>query len=94
MLNSEVKIYMLLLEKRISGYMVENSYIDNLYIQKAGIPGFSGCIEHTSVIGQLIKEANTTPWQRVEKGIETRCTVSPILFVMGKGMVTRAAKRN
>ena len=26
-------------------------------IQKAGILGFSGCIEHTSVISQLIKEA-------------------------------------
>ena len=79
--------------KRISEYMVENSYIDTS-IRKNRHTGFSGCMEHTSVISQLIKEANTTPWQRVEKGIETRCTVSPILFVMGKGMVTRAAKRN
>ena len=36
--------------------MVENSYLETC-IQKAGIPGFSGCIEHTSVISQLIKEA-------------------------------------
>ena len=36
--------------------MVENNYIDTS-IQKAGIPGFSRCIEHTSVISQLIKEA-------------------------------------
>lgn len=26
-------------------------------IQKAGIPGFSGCLEHSSVLWQLIKEA-------------------------------------
>ena len=32
-----------------------NSYIDTS-IQKAGIPGFSGCID-TRVISQLIKEA-------------------------------------
>ena len=34
-----------------------------------------------------------TSWQRVEKGIVTGCTISPILFVMGMGMVTRAAER-
>ena len=55
LLNVEVKMYMSALAKRISGYMVENSYIDTS-IQKAGIPGVSGCIEHTSVISQLIKE--------------------------------------
>ena len=48
-------MYMSVLAKRISGYMVENSYIDTS-IQMAGIPGFSGCIEYTSVISQLIKE--------------------------------------
>ena len=31
------------------------SYIDTS-IQKAGIPGFSGCIEYTSIISQAIKE--------------------------------------
>ena len=34
-----------------------------------------------------------TSWQRVENGIVTGCTISPILFVMGMGMVTRAAER-
>ena len=32
-------------------------------------------------------------WQRVEKGIVTGCTISPILFVMCMGMVTTAAER-
>ena len=55
LLNVGVKMYMSALAKRISGHMVENSYIDTS-TQKAGIPGVSGCIEHTSVISQLIKE--------------------------------------
>jgi hypothetical protein len=36
--------------------MVENSYI-NTSIQKAGIQGFSGYVEHTSILTMLIKEA-------------------------------------
>ncbi|CAC5401202.1 unnamed protein product [Mytilus coruscus] len=39
-------------------YMVENSYIDTS-MQKGGIAGFSGCVEHTSVLSQLIHEAKT-----------------------------------
>ena len=35
----------------------------------------------------------TISWQRVEKGIVTGCTISPILFVMCMGMVTTAAER-
>ncbi|CAC5379042.1 unnamed protein product [Mytilus coruscus] len=38
--------------------MVENSYIDTS-MQKGGIAGFSGCVEHTSVFSQLIHEAKT-----------------------------------
>ena len=33
-----------------------NGYIDTS-IQKGGVPGVSGCLEHTSVISQLIREA-------------------------------------
>ena len=39
--------------------MTSNSYVETS-IQKGGIPGFSGCVEHTSVISQLIKEAKET----------------------------------
>ena len=55
LLNVEGKIFLSVLVKRISVYMVDNGYIDTS-IQKAGIPGFSGCVEHTSVLTQLIKE--------------------------------------
>ena len=36
-------------------YMTGNSYVDTS-AQKGGVPGFSGCVEHTSVISQLIQE--------------------------------------
>lgn len=35
---------------------MDKIYIDTS-VQKAGIPGFSGCLEHSSVLWQLIKEA-------------------------------------
>ena len=36
--------------------MTDNNYVDTS-VQKCGVPGFSGCIEHTSIISQLIQEA-------------------------------------
>ncbi|CAC5355486.1 unnamed protein product [Mytilus coruscus] len=131
-------------------YMVENSYIDTS-MQKGGIAGFSGCVEHTSVLSQLIHEAKTgkknlavvwldlanaygsvphkliemamdhyhipehikkiiqkyfdgiqlrftvdnktTAWQKLEKGIVTDCTISPILFIMSMNIIMKAAER-
>ncbi|XP_052268662.1 uncharacterized protein LOC127870041 [Dreissena polymorpha] len=35
----------------------------------------------------------TTPWQRLEKGIVTGCTISVVLFVMGMNLIINAAKR-
>ncbi|XP_063420791.1 uncharacterized protein LOC134706007 [Mytilus trossulus] len=42
--------------RRMTSYMTDNNYVDTS-VQKGGIPGFSGCIEHTSIISQLIQEA-------------------------------------
>ena len=56
LLSVECKIFFSVLAKRITSYMTQNHYI-NTSIQKVGIPGFSGCLEHTSMISQLIKEA-------------------------------------
>ena len=36
--------------------MTSYRYVDTS-VQKGGVPGFSGCVEHTSVISQLIQEA-------------------------------------
>lgn len=56
MLNAEGKIFMSVLARRLTTYMASNGYIDTS-AQKGGSPGFSGCIEHTSAISQLIREA-------------------------------------
>ena len=42
--------------KRLTSFLTGNSYIDTS-VQKGGVPGFSGCVEHTSAISQLIHEA-------------------------------------
>ncbi|XP_061185889.1 uncharacterized protein LOC133193994 [Saccostrea echinata] len=39
----------------MSSYLLENQYID-IAVQKGGVPGISGCIEHTSVLTQIIRE--------------------------------------
>lgn len=56
LLNVEGKILLSLLSKRITQFWLANNYIDTS-VQKGGIPGVSGCIEHTSVLTQLIKES-------------------------------------
>ena len=36
-------------------FLTSNQYIDTS-VQKGGVPGFSGCLEHTSAISQIIRE--------------------------------------
>ena len=56
LLNVEGKLFFSLKSERIIDYVLANGYIDTS-IQKGGVPGVSGCLEHTSVISQLIREA-------------------------------------
>jgi len=42
--------------RRLTDYLLRNSYIDTL-VQKGGIPKILECLEHTSVVTQLIREA-------------------------------------
>ena len=39
--------------------MLRNKYIDTS-VQKGDIPEFSGCVEHTSALFQLLHEARTS----------------------------------
>ena len=131
----------------MTDYLLANKFV-NTSSQKGGIQGFSGCVEHTSALRQMIQEAKanksnltivwldlanaygsiphkvirkamtlhhlpvkvikmideyfdgfqmrfstdgfTTEWHKLEKGIVTGCTISPILFVMGMNLVIRA----
>ncbi|CAC5418513.1 unnamed protein product [Mytilus coruscus] len=56
LLNVEGKIFLAILAKRMTNYILSNNYID-IAVQKGGVPGLSGCIEHTSVLSQIIREA-------------------------------------
>lgn len=56
LLNVEGKIFFAILARRLTTYLTTNGYIDTT-VQKGGVPGFSGCVEHTSAISQLIREA-------------------------------------
>ncbi|XP_052280752.1 uncharacterized protein LOC127878274 [Dreissena polymorpha] len=56
LLNLEGKIFFAILARRLTSFLTGNAYI-NTSVQKGGVPGFSGCIEHTSAITQLISEA-------------------------------------
>ena len=41
--------------ERLTTYMTANEYVDTSS-QKWAISGFSGCVEHTSIVSQLIRE--------------------------------------
>ena len=56
LLNVEGKIYFAILAGRLTDFTLGNGYIDTS-IQKGGIPGVSGCLEHTAILSQLIQEA-------------------------------------
>ena len=55
LLSVECKIFFSVLARRLTTYMTVNEYVDTSS-QKAAIPGFSGCVEHTSILSQLIRE--------------------------------------
>jgi len=56
LLNVEGNIFFAVLARRLTTYMTANDSVDRS-VQEGGIPGFAGCIEHTSIISQLIGEA-------------------------------------
>ena len=56
LLNVEGKLYFALQADRLVTYTLANGYIDTS-IQKGGVPAVSGCMEHTAILSQLIREA-------------------------------------
>ncbi|KAJ3605309.1 hypothetical protein NHX12_027358 [Muraenolepis orangiensis] len=52
----EAKVFFSAVSKRLCTYLAENTYIDSS-VQKGGISGMPGCLEHTGVVTQLIREA-------------------------------------
>lgn len=56
LLSVESKIFFSIVAKRLSNFLLSNEYFD-MSVQKGGILGVHGCLEHTGVITQLIREA-------------------------------------
>ena len=56
LMNVEGKLYFALKADRLLKYTLQNQYIDTS-IQKGGVPAISGCLEHTAILSQLIREA-------------------------------------
>ena len=56
LLNVEGKICLAVLASRMTKFMMSNNYID-ISVQKGGVPGVSGCVEHTAAVTQIIREA-------------------------------------
>ncbi|XP_028310814.1 uncharacterized protein LOC114468234 [Gouania willdenowi] len=56
LLSVEAKIFFSTVSRRLSTYLEQNTYIDTS-VQKGGLSGMPGCLEHTGVVTQLIREA-------------------------------------
>ena len=56
LLNVEGKLYFGMQADRLVTYTLANDYIDTS-IQKGGVPAVSGCMEHTAILSELIREA-------------------------------------
>ncbi|XP_077352497.1 uncharacterized protein prkg2l isoform X1 [Festucalex cinctus] len=58
LLDIEGKVFWAIIARRLTSYLLANGYID-ASVQKGGVPGYSGCLEHTVVISQIIKEVKS-----------------------------------
>ena len=71
LLNVEGKIFFKMKADKITAYLLENNYIDTR-IQKGGVPGISGCLEHTAIVTQMIREAIRNKWDLVETWLDIK----------------------
>ncbi|GFO44522.1 reverse transcriptase [Plakobranchus ocellatus] len=58
LLNVEGKIFFSVMASRLTKYLTENGYI-NTSVEKGGIPGISGCLEHATMIWEAIQRAKS-----------------------------------
>ena len=59
LLRVEGKIFLSTVSKPLCTYLEQNTYIDTS-VQKGGVSGIPGCLEHNRVVTQLIREARET----------------------------------
>ena len=59
LLGVDGKIMFGILANSLAAFLLQNGYID-MSVQKAGIPGFPGCVEHCAMIWHTIQEAKVS----------------------------------
>ncbi|TWW71600.1 hypothetical protein D4764_16G0000970 [Takifugu flavidus] len=57
LLSVEGKVFFSIVSRRLTEFLLKNNYT-NTSVQKGGIPGVPGCLEHNGVVTQLIREAH------------------------------------
>lgn len=57
LLSVEGKLFFSIVSRRLTKFLLKNNCIDPS-VQKGGIPGAPGCLEHIGVVTQLIREAH------------------------------------
>jgi hypothetical protein len=57
LLDVEGKIFLSVMAKHITAYLLKNNYIDIVVQKGVVVPGLSGCLEHTCMISEIIKAA-------------------------------------
>lgn len=58
LLNAEGKIFFSIVGQWVTSYLEKNRLVDTT-VQKAGLPGSSGCLKHTSMIWHQIQQAKS-----------------------------------
>lgn len=56
LLSVEGKMFLKVLANHLTDFLLRNSYIDTT-VQKGRVPVMPGCLEHTGVVTQLMREA-------------------------------------
>ena len=56
LLNVEGKIFFAVMATRLTRYLLHNGFVDTS-IQKGGVPGVPGCIEHSAMIWEAVQRA-------------------------------------
>ncbi|XP_053339380.1 uncharacterized protein LOC128510861, partial [Clarias gariepinus] len=68
--------------------LLKNSYIDTS-VQKGGVPGIPGCLEHTGVVSQLIREARKNRGDLATLWLDLTNAYGPIPHKLVKNALTR-----
>ena len=54
--NTDAKIFFTILQKRFTAFMMSNAFF-SVSVQKAFLPGISGCIEHNQLLYDVLRQA-------------------------------------